>query len=368
MANSATYEPVELREAFQEDTPNGRRTQAALLLSIGAAVSGEPERAPDEGEFVLPPLEPLAHPASIPLNRAARRLDIATDEYVAGFTGRISSDEPARLTRALYESPEVDTAAALIEAGLHNKSQLVRAAAATAALGTTGAREDVIAELVESAQARDPDTRELARTGLAWADPDHPLLDRYVVNRPRIRRRRRRSNTAVISHGTWAARSRWWRPGGDFYAYLDSLVPSLHVHDESFGWSGAYSNVQRSLAADDLVDWVVAQGLDAPDFFAHSHGATVGNLATQRGLRLGRLVLMGLPVHDDWLPDLSQVDRVIDVRVRSDLVVLADRGGQRLPRAMRNHPKVTERRHGWFSHSATHEPEYWAANDISSSL
>lgn len=363
-----TYEPVPAREAFEEASPDARQTQAALLLSIGAAVGGEPDHVPKHEQFSMPALAPMAHPAPIPLERAARALDISTREYVDGFSGRIPRDEASRLTQRLYENPEPDTAAALVEAGLHSDSRLVRTAAATAALDTTGAREDVMAQLVSSAKVSDIDTRELARTGLARAQPDHPLLDRYVINRPAVATRATPSNTAVLSHGTWAAKSRWWRPGGDFHDHLSGITPSLHMHDKSFPWSGAYSHLQRDLAAIDLAAWIDAQQLDRPDWFAHSHGATVANLATKKGVELGRLVFLSCPVHDAWLPDLDRVDRVIDVRVRADLVIIADRGQQRLPSAMRSHPKVTEVRNGWFSHSSTHDPQYWDDHDIASRL
>jgi hypothetical protein len=60
-----------------------------------------------------------------------------------------------------------------------------------------------------------------------------------------------------------------------------------------------------------------------------------------------------------WLPAITKVKRIIDVRVHFDVVILADGGGQRLPANIRNNPKVTEARNGWFSHSASHEPSYW---------
>lgn len=359
-----SYEPVPARESFQEGGAAARRTQAALLLSIGAAVAAETHRVPDPEDLALPPLAPLAHPPPIPLARAAGRLDMSTAEYVSGFEGVISDEEPARLTHDLYETPEVDTAAALVEAGLHSRSRLVRTAAATAALDTTGPREDVVAVLEQSAGARDADVREMARTGLARARPDHPLLDRYVVGGRGPGHREEPSHTAVVSHGTWAAKSTWWRPGGSFYRYLDAQRPPLHLHSESFGWSGDYSDAARSLAADDLIDWVAAQHLERPDHLAHSHGATVANLATRRGLELGRLVLMGCPVHTDWLPDLRNVKALLDVRVKLDLVIMADRGGQRLPARFRDERKVHEERNGWFSHAATHDPDYWDEHDL----
>ena len=38
---------------------------------------------------------------------------------------------------------------------------------------------------------------------------------------------------------------------------------------------------------------------------------------------------MGWPVHKKWYPDFSKVKRIIDVRVRLDLVVMLDFGRQR---------------------------------------
>lgn len=344
-------------------------SQAALLLCVGAAVAAETAYVPrDEGRFALPTLEPMEHPEPIPLARAVRKLDVSPAAYVRGFDAEISSDVAARLTHELYADPDVDTAAALVEAGLHSRYRVVRTAAAVAALDTTGPREDVIRVLEASAQAEDIDIRELARTGLARAQPNHPLLNRYVHGRRNIEERDEPSNTAVISHGTWAASAQWWRSGGDFYEYLDAITPSLHVHDESFGWSGDYSHAQRSVAADELIAWVGAQQLNRPDYFAHSHGGTVANLATQRGLNLSRLVLMGYPVHNEWLPVVGRVTKILDVRMHFDLVILADRGGQRLPASLRNNPKVTEERNGWFSHSATHEPSYWEEHGLPARL
>lgn len=364
------HEPVPPREAFDEDTPNSRRTQAALLLSVGAGVAEQAEHVPqDDEEFPLPRFEPIAHAAPIEVEQACRKLDLglSADDYVRAADVRVSSDQAAQLTRELYDAPDVDTAAALVEAGMHSRYRLVRTAGAIAALGTTGQREDVIRVLEESAQSDDAEIRELARTGLARAVPDHPLLNRYVRRPRRGAARDEPSNTAVVSHGTWAANGRWWRTGGEFYEYLKGITPSLHVHPESFAWSGGYSHAERSLAADELIDWMSDQQLDRPDYIAHSHGITVANLATQRGLELDRVVMMAYPVHavpNNWLPDIQKVNKIVDVRVRFDLVIIADGGGQRLPANWRNHPKVTEARNGWFNHSAPHDRDYWERHGI----
>ena len=117
-------------------------------------------------------------------------------------------------------------------------------------------------------------------------------------------------------------------------------MPPLKLHDPSFGWSGLYSDGARQLAAQQLVDWMADQNLQRPDFFAHSHGGTVANLATRRGLEFDRLVLLSWPVHEQWFPDFNRVGRVIDVRVRLDLIILADRRRPEL------HPATRARRQG----------------------
>jgi hypothetical protein len=119
--------------------------------------------------------------------------------------------------------------------------------------------------------------------------------------------------------------TRWWQPGGDFYLYLDALVPPLKLHDPSFRWTGLYSDGARQLAAQQMADWVIDQDLQQPDVFAHSHGGTVANLATRRGMGIDRLVLLSWPVHGEWFPDFAKVRHVIDVRVNLDLATVAGR-------------------------------------------
>jgi pimeloyl-ACP methyl ester carboxylesterase len=167
------------------------------------------------------------------------------------------------------------------------------------------------------------------------------------------------SHTAVLTHGTFASRTRWWQPGGNFYSYLDALAPPLNLHDPSFTWSGLYSDGARQLAAQQMANWIVDQNLRRPDVFAHSHGGTVAQLATHRGLDIDRLILMSWPVHSQWFPDSTMVQKIIDVRVRFDLVIIADRGGQTFDPPPAHRSKVTSHVNGWFDHGDTHDPAYW---------
>ena len=86
----------------------------------------------------------------------------------------------------------------------------------------------------------------------------------------------------MLTHGTWASEQKWYQPRGDFYVALDTKKPALGVHDKSYKWTGSYTG--RRAAALALKQWIGDQGLVKPDFFAHSHGGTVANLATKQGV------------------------------------------------------------------------------------
>ena len=365
MAQRYDATPVPGPEAFAVQGRDARLSQAAIVLSVGAAAGGEPHLVDSPAEIGLSPdLAPMGRPEPIPVEEAAAPLEVGLSDHLTDRSLRIPPATSVELMTQLVDHPEPIIAAALVEANLHSESRLVRTAAAVAALDTTGPRDDVLAQLVEGASRGDALTKEIGRIGVARVNPQHEVL-RNVVGRPsRLTGTDRPSHTAVLTHGTFAALTRWWQPNGDYYVYLDSLVPPLKLHSPSFRWSGTYSDGARQLAAQQMADWIVDQNLQQPDIFAHSHGGTVANLATRRGLQIDRLVLLSWPVHDQWLPDFANVQRVIDVRVRLDLVIIADRGGQTFTPPPAHAGKVTSHVNGWFEHGDTHEPEYWQRHGL----
>jgi hypothetical protein len=365
MAQRHARRPVPGPRAFTERSRDAQLSQAAIVLSVGAAARGEPERVDAPAEVGLPSdLASLGRPDPIPVAEAAEPVGIALSAHLTDRSLRVPPSTTADLMTRLLDRPEPIGAAALVEANLHSDSRLVRTAAAVAAIDTTGPRDDVLAQLVDGATRGDRLTKEIGRIGLARVDPQHPVLSRLVGPPSPMTGTDRPSHTAVLTHGTFAARGRWWQPNGDFYNYLNGLVPPLKLHDPSFQWSGAYSDPARQLAAQQMVDWVADQNLQRPDVFAHSHGGTVANLATRRGLQLDRLVLLSWPVHDQWFPDFANVRRIIDIRVRFDLVILADLGGQTFTPPPEHAGKVSSHVNGFFEHSDTHEPDYWERNDL----
>jgi hypothetical protein len=352
--------PIPGPEAFRERGRDARLSQAAIVLAAGAAVGGEMYRLDEPSALDLPEdLGRIGRQRKLRVEQAAGPLDIDLSTHLDHPELRLPPSTSVEITRRLIDRPQAVTAAALVEANLHSDSRLVRTAAAVAALDTTGPREDVLARLVEGATARGRLTRDLGRIGLARVDPQHEVL-RHLVGRPaRMTGTDGPSHTAVLTHGTFASRTRWWQPGGNFYSYLDALAPPLNLHDPSFTWSGLYSDGARQLAAQQMANWIVDQNLRRLDVFAHSHGGTVAQLATHRGLDIDRLILMSWPVHSQWFPDFTMVQKIIDVRVRFDLVIIADRGGQTFDPPPAHRSKVTSHVNGWFDHGDTHDPAYW---------
>jgi hypothetical protein len=361
--------PVPVQAAFGRRDRDARMSQAAVMLSIGAAARGRPERVDAAEAIGLPSdLTPLGRAEPVPVEEAAAWLPVGLDEHLGNRQLRLPAATSADLAVSMIADPDPVTAAALVEANLHSESPLVRTSAAVAAIDTTGPRDDVLAHLVEGATSSDALTRDIGRIGVARVAPAHPVLGNLIGSPAALTGAVAPTQTAVLTHGTWGAPSPWWQPRGDFYTYLDGRVPPLKVHDPSFRWSGQYSDGARQLAANQLITWLTDQGLPQPDFFAHSHGGTVANLATRAGVLFERLVLLSWPVHDQWFPNFGNVDRIIDIRVNLDLVIMADLGGQTFTPPPPDGAKVTSHVNGWFDHSSTHDPGYWDAHKLADAL
>lgn len=364
------FEPLDPRDAFEvvaspdhESTHAAASSQAALLLAVRNGVLGVTdleveylERETSGSAFSLPQLRPLARTHRMKVDDATQPLQMSRSELSAESPERVQ-EQMATTVGRLYDKPDAREAAALFEAGMRSPHPLVRVAAAAGARETTRQRREIQAILHTEIDSDDRSVAELARTALGCINRADPMLQRKVTTPPPSKKRRRESNTAVLTHGTWASDQAWYQPLGDFYTRLDGERPDLDVHDESFEWSGSYTHTGRRQAARELNQWIGDQGLNAPDFFAHSHGATVANLATRDGAKYNKLVYLAWPVHQQWYPKHDAVNEVIDIRVRMDLVIMLDRGGQRIPN---DAPfNVTMHRNGWFDHSSVHEPAYW---------
>lgn len=357
------YEPIDPREAFTvmaadaapEEAPSVAASQAAFLLAVRAAVLGRTPTTERLRQFPLPDLQKLVGDRHVKVGEACRYLGVSERE-LRQETDPSLEQQMTKLAREVYEKPSLKAAAALFEAAMTSSHPLVAVSGAAGAREATRLRPKIRQTLEKAVRSRDRLVSRVALAAVSQIGPMESIVEKKVIKQPTSRKRRRKSNTAVITHGTFAANGSWYRPGGDFYEALKERRPDLDLHDRSFRWTGAYSDKARRADALLLKQWVSDQGLSVPDFFAHSHGGTVAHLATRQGVQFDRLVLMGWPVREKWYPDFSGVKRIIDVRVRLDLVVLLDGGGQRF---RTKDFEIEEHRHGWFDHSSTHEPAYW---------
>jgi len=267
-----------------------------------------------------------------------------------------------RLATNFGKKPNLLAAASLMEACLRHPHALVRAAAAPSYFGLTSAPSRLIGILEDCTHSDDELVRTVAATGLARLAPESARLSE-LSKPPRRRRRGSSAHTSLLVHGTWAANEQWWKPGGNFHSYLlNGIRPDLYANADAFSWSGAYSEAARAIAATELQAWLAEHTIQNPYLLTHSHGGSVAMLATQNGLNTGPLVLLSCPVHSIYMPDFSRTGRVVSIRVKLDLVILADGGGQKF-----NDPRITEKILPiWFDHSATHDPAVWQKYNLPS--
>ncbi len=382
MSYRLVSKPLAGPQAFRKLDDAAAQAQAAILLQLGRQLRGDDSaltaRAANvraakmmsvlaeesEAEFPLPRLRAVTARISVQSTRGAlaRRYGEKAVRYVSG------KDDPKRWAQAyadlgdeLYKAPTPETAAALMELCLSHPDELIRVAAASAYFSLSAEPQTLIKILAQGTRSPEPLVRDVAATALAHLAPDHASLRPLTRYKP-PQGGAEPAHTSTIVHGTFAASGTWWRPGGDFHTYLGTQVLNdLYSGGDRFGWSGGYSDSARAQAAADLVRWVNTHNAMGLDLFGHSHGGNAMMLATHGGLSAGKLVLLSCPVHvHKYLPDFSHASRVVSIRVKHDLVILADRGGQRF-----HHPRIEENVLPiWFNHSATHEPKVWKKHKI----
>jgi len=139
-------------------------------------------------------------------------------------------------------------------------------------------------------------------------------------------------SACIVIHGTWAQNSRWFQRGGDFFEEIARSVRELQIADEvvSFSWSGKLGYSCHVQAALSLLKKIMEY--DFVILIAHSHGATVGILASQllsQKISIGnhlpkisRFYALGVPVDPtrEIYPDMSVIDNFYNLFSLGDLV------------------------------------------------
>lgn len=165
----------------------------------------------------------------------------------------------------------------------------------------------------------------------------------------------------MLIHGTNAPQSRptWSIPGtGPLFNFIQPLRSDLYGLPDYFRWEGGYSDYAREVAAQHLDDWIARRNLAGLDAITHSHGGNVLFEATWLGAKFNQLILLSCPVR--WWryqPKPGSFNFAKSLRIHCDLVLLADRAGQRFPIG---HGIDDEKLPIWFvSHSDTNQPKTW---------
>ena len=362
--------------AFHRISEETSQSQAAVLLALGRQLRADDSRMAATTRAAGRPLPRSAFlgvsarafpvPAVAPAparvggdavrSQLRRRYNVRARTAAGGRWERAFGD----CATALYKRPSLENAAQLLELSLQHPRLLVRIAAASTYHTVTSEPVRGVDTLLKGLASQDDLEKDLAATALARIDPGHDAL-RKLTRLRRLRARRRRTHTATMVHGTWAANGTWWRPAGDFYEFVRTFRSDLYSGNDLFRWTGGYSDGARAQAAQTLKQWVAGKGFAGLDLFAHSHGANAAMLATQLGMRAGKLILLSCPVHPHkYFPEFANTTRVISIRVKLDLVILADRGGQKF-----KHPKIEENVLPiWFIHSASHDPQVWQDHNV----
>lgn len=163
---------------------------------------------------------------------------------------------------------------------------------------------------------------------------------------------------SILVHGTWGWAGDWWLPGGDLHTLVAGIRSDVYRGDRPFSWSGAFRASHREIAGERLARWT--ESLDT--VVAHSLGTETVALAALAGTPVAELVALGAPATAPIVAACERIPRVVDVRLRFD-IVLALAG---LPQGLPAHPHVTEvviDRPFW-SHEALRTAELWTEENV----
>lgn len=354
--------PVRIGSAefmHQAEDSNARVALAAYLLIAGPLfVDGV---AGDEGSYIIPPPEDLREAA---INVIVRRID-SFRSPVHEFDDRVAAPSPSSLAELVTEANRTGDpyrAARAVAMGLKSEDELIRVCALVSAveffdLDSVDVPGQIDWLLRNSRQSL---TLEILSALLAriWAPP---VGSPSVPGGPTSRRSRVTGLMTV--HGTVLPYKRSNRPEwsvpttGPLFQHLANIRPDIYGNPDYYRWEGGYTDYAREVAIQNLFDWIDRRRLSGIDVVAHSHGCNVVLGSAMKGTKHGKLVLMNCPVH--WgkyrLPT-GAAGQVISVRIRFDLVIAADRGGQRFP------PRTIQDRvlPFWYTaHSACTKPQTW---------
>lgn len=146
----------------------------------------------------------------------------------------------------------------------------------------------------------------------------------------------------VIIHGTWANNESWWRWPSEFPQYIDLQACDVYKKEHPYTWSGDNTDEARREGGKILLDWVHEHPVQKLIIIAHSHGGNVAFIASQIGLKIHKLILMGTPIRTDYLPNMENIQKVYNIYSNADYAQILGalpykrNSGRHLPEASEN--------------------------------
>ena len=100
--------------------------------------------------------------------------------------------------------------------------------------------------------------------------------------------------------------------------------------------------------------------------FAHSYGSEIVARAVNLGMKVDEIIFLSAPIHQPHIDMCPKVTRVIDIRLRNDLVLLLARARQKFPNPSPANVISYKINRPFWSHSASHDPDVWQTENIAS--
>jgi hypothetical protein len=362
-------EPIPIMESYGSGVEYRRdQSQAAFLLILLNLLN------PIEGidpELMAPP----EHLEAIGISKRLYYLEENTGEReqikslideldLGDGQPRVMTDSVVKMQKELAErilrEPEQQEIARLAAISFVHPDPMIRIAAAPLLVVLTDGIYPALEELRRGIRNKDYRLAMLASTLLARLVENDSALDRFSADSKADPGLEEDPQTTVVVHGTFASDQTWWRNGYPFFEYLEHEVSvnDLFLGDDPFGWSGQWSHDARVRAARELIAWTNQHQEDCLNIVAHSHGSNVGFLASEQ-VKFGRMIMLSTPAHPHRYEPVNY-ESLFSLRVRLDLVVLADGGGNKFP----DWDNLREEYFGWFNHSATHDETRWEKKGV----
>lgn len=392
MSENPSDLPVPGIEAFTIRSKSGFQSRAAQLLAMTTFAMGSPEQiaaiSADAKRLNVPVVEPFS-------GAEFRWDDQRFLDQITKIALRDHGQAPApedwyslwpaknidelNLWKALRESSQPTLLLALLNLSLGSVSEIQRTAAAVCLHAVSRGEMRVARGILHSGlSSSSPTIVEMSRAALGL---DLFRLSDDLATGPQMDPTETDRTVSVAVHGTWARlvanEDRWYAPQSKLHRHVRSQASAnLFSGEGYYRWSGGYTAAERAEGADDLTMWRHLSGIREFDVvYAHSHGGNVALGAASQGEKIRLLVLMHTPAlrrsPDEWERIRANVGRVLVLRTRMDLVVLADGlangSSQSFDSKLLPHRELElhwQSAKSWFSHDRFLKLSTWVDYDV----